>query len=205
MRFFHDLVLLDSRVAQPFVPAIVNSRRRSRFIALFALALTIAVPASFAGGKKKKAAAPSPTPAPLIETTGSILGITLNEPLEEAREKLAKYKLVDGSTTPESGEKEEEEQGERAVWRLAETDYQWIVAWADKEGKVVKISASVRPEKKKPFTEIGDLARAKMHNDSTALWIVQRPDGTSYRLVAKGPGGQAMTIYLYSLKTAPMN
>jgi hypothetical protein len=198
-------VLLDSRVAQPFVPAIVNYRSPSSFISVFALGLIIATPVSFAGNKKKKAAAPSPTPPPLIETTGSILGITLFEPLEEAREKLAKLKLVDGSATAESAEKEEEEQGERAVWRLAETDYQWIVAWADKEGKVVKISASVRPEKKKPFSEIGDLGRAKMHNESTALWIVTRPDGKSYRLVAKGPGEQAVTIYLYSLKAAPMN
>ena len=85
-------------------------------------------------------------------------------------------------------------------WRLAETEYQWIVAWADKEGKIVKISASVRPEKKKPFPEIGDLVRAKVHNESAALWIVQRPDGTSFRLVAKGPGEQALSIYLYSLQ-----
>ena len=205
MRFLHNLVLLDRRVAQPFVPAIVNYQRVSRLIALFALALTIAAPAAFAGSKKKKAAAPSPPPPPLIEITGSILGVTLFAPLEEAREKLAKYKLVDGSAAAESGEKEEEEQGERAVWRLAETDYQWIVAWADKEGKIVKISASIRPEKKKPFGEIGDLNRAKMHNESTALWIVTRPDGKSYRLVAKGPGEQAVTIYLYSLKAAPIN
>ncbi|MDP9003319.1 MAG: hypothetical protein M3N12_00855 [Verrucomicrobiota bacterium] len=184
----------------------MNYRRLYRFIALFTLALAITPPASFAGGKKKKSAAALPTPPPLIETTGSILGVTLFEPLEEAREKLAKYKLVDGSVTSESGEKEEEEeQSERAVWRLAETEYQWIVAWADKQGKVVKISASVRPEKKKPFAEIGDLGRAKMHNDSTALWIVQRPDGTSYRLVAKGPAGHAVTIYLYSLTAAPIN
>jgi hypothetical protein len=172
-----------------------------------ALAIALAS-TNFAAPTKKSTTKPrtSPTPPPpLIEVTGSILGVTLFAPLEEAREKLAKYKLVDGSAAAESGEKEEEAQGERAVWRLAETDYQWIVAWADKEGKVVKISASVRPEKKKPFSEIGDLARAKMHNESTALWIVQRPDGKSYRLVAKGPGEHAVTIYLYSLKAAPID
>ena len=160
--------------------------------------------AAFAGEKKKKEAAParSPTPA-LIEITGSILGVKLFAPLEEAREKLAQFKLVnDASAEPEEAERE---RGERVIWRLAETEYQWIVAWADKEGKIVKISASVRPEKKKPFAEIGDLSRAKMHNESAALWIVQRPDGSSYRLVAKGPSEHALTIYLYSLQVEELD
>ena len=111
---------------------------------------------------------------------------------------MAQFKLVkDAMAEPEEAERE---RGERTIWRLAETEYQWIVVWADKEGKIVKISASVRPEKKKPFAEIGDLARAKMHNDSEALWIVQRPNGSSYRLVAKGPAEHAVTIYMYSLQ-----
>ena len=158
-----------------------------------------AATASFAGDKKKKAATPSPSPVPaLIEITGSILGVKLFAPLAEAREKMAQFKLAqDATAEPEKGERDG---GERIIWRLAETEYQWIVGWADKEGKIVKISASVRPEKKKPFAEIGDLARAKMHDDSTALWIVQRPDGSSYRLVAKGPAQQAVTIYMYSLQ-----
>ena len=119
-------------------------------------------------------------------------------PLEEAREKLAHFKLIKDATA--EPEEEEREGGERFIWRLAETEYQWIVAWADKDGKIVKIRASVRPEKKKPFTEIGDLSRAKMHNESAALWIVQRPDGSSYRLVAKGPAEHALTIYMYGLR-----
>jgi hypothetical protein len=36
-----------------------------------------------------------------------------------------------------------------------------------------------------------------------AMWIVERPDGSIYRLVAKGPQGQAVTIYMYSLKNLP--
>ena len=64
----------------------------------------------------------------------------------------------------------------------------------------MKISASVRLEKKKPFREIGDLARAKVHNDSMAMWIVQHSDGSYYRVVAKGPAEEASSIYLYSLK-----
>lgn len=190
-----------ARVAQPFVPAIVIYRRSYRFVPSFALCVAIAA-AAFAGEKKKKAAAPSPSPA-LIEITGGILGVKLFAPLEEAREKLAHFKLVkDASAEPEEAERA---RGERVIWRLAETEYQWIVAWADKEGKIVKISASVRPEKKKPFAEIGDLARAKMHNESAALWIVQRPDGSSYRLVAKGLSEHALTIYLYSLQAEELD
>ena len=168
--------------------------------AVVSLGLALAWPA-FAAPKKKPSPEPraSATPKP-IEETGSILGVALFASLEEAREKMESFKLQDGAAT-KSAEKEEREAGERMIWRLAETEYLWIIAWANKEGKVVKISASVRPEKKKPFREIGDLGRAKMHNDSMAMWVAQRPDGTYYRIVAKGPGEQANSIYMYSLKT----
>jgi hypothetical protein len=168
--------------------------------------VTLALATSVVGAPKKKLpskpkASPTPSPAPapqLIEVTGTILGITIFASLEEAREKMKAFKLESEPT--ESAEKEEHEAGERMIWRLAETEFLWIVAWADKEGKVVKISASVRPEKKKPFREIGDLGRAKVHNDSMAMWIAQHPDGTHYRVVAKGPAEEATTIYMYSLK-----
>jgi hypothetical protein len=65
---------------------------------------------------------------------------------------------------------------------------------------IATAAPSLAGDKKKPFVEIGDLARAKMHNDSEALWIVQRPNGSSYRLVAKGPAEHAVTIYMYSLQ-----
>jgi hypothetical protein len=164
---------------------------------------TLALATSVVAAPKKKSASkptPSPTPAPQpIEVTGSILGVTLFASLEQAREKMKGFKL-ESKASPETSEKGEREAGERMIWRLAETEYLWIVAWADKDGKVVKISASVRPEKKKPFREVGDLARAKVHNDSMAMWIAQHPDGTYYRVVAKGPSEQASSIYLYSLK-----
>jgi hypothetical protein len=169
-------------------------------LAVVILVLALAWPA-FGAPKKKQSPkpTPSPTPAPLpIEVTGSILGVTLFASLEQAREKMKAFKLE--SEAAASSEKEEREAGERMIWRLAETEYLWIVAWADKEGKVVKISASVRPEKKKPFLEIGDPGRAKVHNDSMAMWVARHPDGTYYRVVAKGPAEQASSIYLYSLK-----
>ena len=168
-----------------------------RFAAI-ALAFAAATPA-FAAPKKKGAPTPKPTATPgLIEETGSILDVKLFGSIDEAREKMAHLK-IDKDATPAVAEKWKRG-GSRIVWRLAETDYVWIVAWADKEGKVQRISASVRPEKKKPFKEIGDLSRAEGHNESMALWNVQRPDRSSYRLIAKGPNEQAVTIYMYSLK-----
>jgi hypothetical protein len=168
-----------------------------RFVAV-ALALAVTAPA-FAAPKKKQSAKPKPTATPaLIEQTASILGVKLFGSIEEAREKLAHLK-IDKEATPAVLEKGKRG-GSRIVWRLAETEYLWIVAWADKEGKVEKISASVRAEKKKPFKEIGDLGRAKVHTETMAMWLVERPDGSNYRLVAKGPGEEAVTIYMYSLK-----
>jgi hypothetical protein len=179
------------------------TRGSPRLARVLASIVTLALAASVAAAPKKKSAlkpTASPTPAPQpIEVTGNILGVTLFASLEQAREKMEAFKL-EKETEKGSPEKGEREAGERMVWRLAETEYLWIVAWADKEGKVVKISASLRPEKKKPFREIGDLARAKVHNDSMAMWIAQHPDGTYYRVVAKGPAEQASSVYLYSLK-----
>jgi hypothetical protein len=164
--------------------------------------VTLALATSVVAAQKKPPRGkptPSPTPAAkLIEATGSILGVTIFAPLERAREEMKRFKR-ENEAPAESAEKEEREAGERIIWRLAETEYLWIVAWANKEGQVVKISASVRPEKKKPFREIGDLARAKVHNDSMAMWVVQHPDGTYYRVVAKGPAEQASSIYMCSL------
>ncbi len=188
---------------QRFVPAIVIYRRFVLIPLVFALAIA---QAAFAGSKKKPAPTPktTATPPPLIEVTGSILGVSLFASLEEAREKMEAFKMEKEAAVDTSG-KEEHEAGERIIWRLAETEYLWIVAWTDKEGKVVKISASVRPEKKKPFREIGDLARAKVHNDTMAMWVGQHPAGTYYRVLAKGPAEQASSIYLYSLNAAAID
>jgi hypothetical protein len=182
-------------------------RRRFVFIHCPVLIFALVASVAFGGSKKKPSATPRPTatPPPMIEVTGSILGVALFASLEEAREKMEAFKLEEGTAPAESSEKDEREAGERLIWRLAETEYLWIVAWADKEGKVVKISASVRPGKKKPFREIGDLARAKAHDDSMAMWIARHADGTYYRVVAKGPNEQARSIYLYSLKPEPIN
>jgi hypothetical protein len=179
----------------------IVTRKRLQLLGRFAaIALSFAVATPiFAAPKKNPSSTPKPTATPgLIEETGTILDVKLFGSIEEAREKMAHLE-IDKDATPAALEKWKRG-GSRIAWRLAETEYLWIVAWADSEGKIERISASVRPEQKKPFKEIGDLSRAKVHNESMAMWIVERPDGSNYRLVAKGPKGQAVTIYMYSLK-----
>ena len=167
-------------------------------LAAVALAFAMAAPV-FGAPKKKGSSQPKPAATPgLIEETARILDVQLFGSIDEAREKMAHLK-IDKDATPAVAEKWKRG-GSRIAWRLAETDYVWIVAWADKDGKVERISASVRPEQKKPFKEIGDLSRAQGHNESMAIWNVQRPDGSSYRLIAKGVNEQAVTIYMYHLK-----
>ena len=96
------------------------------------LSLAFVVPV-FAAEKKKPAAkakssaSTSPTPtAELIEVTGRILGVTLFASLEEAREKMERYKLEQTPGAGDAENQEEKEAGERVIWRLAETEYQWI-------------------------------------------------------------------------------
>jgi hypothetical protein len=141
------------------------------------------------GHEKKHIEGPS-----TIEASGKILGVAIGCTLEEAHEKL------DALRDPTSGELREKEanegEGEKAYWRLVGTDYSWIMAWANKEGRLVQLSASVRPEKPKPFEEIGDLANASTNLDSAAKWHVSRPDNLSYHLVARGPNRRANNIYM---------
>jgi hypothetical protein len=70
------------------------------------------------------------------------------------------------------------------------------MVWSNKEGRIVQISASVRPEKPKPFEEVGDLSKASTNLDAVAIWNVTRPDKLSYRLMARGPNRRATNIYI---------
>jgi hypothetical protein len=79
------------------------------------------------------------------------------------------------------------------------TEFQWIIAWANKTGRIFKLSSSLRPDQQKPFSEIGDLSQATGGDNATAVWDVPRPDGWSYRVVAKGPDRRANVIYLYAV------
>jgi len=67
---------------------------------------------------------------------------------------------------------------------------------------VVWVSGFVRPGREIPFAKLGDLTRAAGKSDAQVAWSVPTSTG-AYRLVAKGLGGRASVVYMFSL-TAPV-
>jgi hypothetical protein len=135
------------------------------------------------------------TPTPTVEPSNEILGIGIGSTLEEAHQKLDPLRDPSSAIFRDK-EANEGDGGEKAYWRLVGTEYSWIMVWANKERRLVQISASVRPEKLKPFAEVGDLSKATVSLESVAKWNVLRPNNRSYQLVAKGPNRHANNIYM---------
>lgn len=136
-----------------------------------------------------------------IAENGKILGISLEMKVEEAHKKLDPLRIP-GSEFREKGARREEK---RELWRFKETEFQWLMAWTNDEGRIMRISASLRPESPKPFDQIGDLKSATSHNDSRAIWNVTREKGEGFRLVAKGKEQRAQIIYILSLTEEERN
>ncbi|HEX8679112.1 MAG TPA: hypothetical protein VF683_04095 [Chthoniobacterales bacterium] len=136
-----------------------------------------------------------PAPAPeTIESSGRILGLAIGDPIDSAREKLDPLR-VPAVYTPDL----KETSGRRILWRLRETEYDWIMAWA-KEGKITRIRAVYRADRRKPFREIGNLASAASATADAVKWNLSRPGGPRYRLIAQGAEQQAQTVYMFSLE-----
>ena len=137
-------------------------------------------------------ASPSPTPekqpaAETIESSGEILGVRIGMTMKEVREKLNPLR------DPAAPRDEREKFGTRAYWKLLETEYDWIMAWANREGKITRIRAVLRPESPKPFSEIGDLSRAVTNAPHAAAWNASR-DHIHFRITAFGNEGRAVRI-----------
>jgi hypothetical protein len=171
-----------------------------------AAAVAIAAIASAACACNRDAVAnlSSPTPAEqnggrlasseTIEVSGLILGIGIGTPITEAREKL------DPLRAPGDHEPDRKEQaGTRIYWKLAGTEYDWIIVWANKAGQITRVRATPRPEKLKPFAEVGDLSRAAAIQPQQAIWNVERPNALSYRLIAQGNDRLAKSVYMFAL------
>jgi hypothetical protein len=126
-------------------------------------------------------------PAETIESSGEILGLRIGMTMKEAREKLKALR------DPAAPRDEREKFGTRAYWKLLETDYDWIMAWANREGKITRLRAVFRPDQLKPFSEIGDLSRAVTNAPHAAAWNAAR-DHISYRITAFGKDGRAVRI-----------
>ncbi|HSH39509.1 MAG TPA: hypothetical protein VK993_12060 [Chthoniobacterales bacterium] len=130
----------------------------------------------------------SPTPEPPITVSGEILGITIGMPMKEARDRLKPLReKVAGALD------QKEKLGQRTYWKLVGTEYDWVMAWANREGKITKIRAVLRQDQLKPFDQIGDVAKAVSSGPTTAVWDVFRESG-SFRLTALGADGRAVRI-----------
>ena len=143
--------------------------------------------------KGSKAANSAPVSA-TVESTGQILGVGIGCALQQAHEKLDPLR---DPFSMELREKEAgEDSGEKAYWRLKGTEYSWIMVWTNKQGQVVQLSAAIRPEKAKPFTEIGNLSKAAVNLENAARWNARAAGDINYQLVAKGPNRTANNIYM---------
>ncbi|CAA9235455.1 MAG: hypothetical protein AVDCRST_MAG42-1801 [uncultured Chthoniobacterales bacterium] len=145
------------------------------------------------GASKDQQRQPAGPAAGTVQSSGRILGVAIGDTLESTREQLDPLRAP-GSYPPD----EKELQGRRIYWKLAGTDYDWIMAWADKQGKVTRVRAMFRAEHQKPFAEIGDLAAAITADAQTVRWNLKTESGAPYRLVAQGTDQKAISVYMFS-------
>ena len=121
---------------------------------------------------------------------GLVNGIGIGTSLEDARSILGRIGTGGGRDTRDGGRKE--------AWTLKESDFASIAFKSNGAGRIVWISAFVRPGKEVEFTTFGDPAKATSWSKSQAIWNVGNARG-GYRLVAKGMEGRANVVYLLSL------
>lgn len=129
-----------------------------------------------------------------VESSGLILGIGIGMQMSEARATLDPLRQA---TDHEPDGKEQA--GTRIYWKLDGTEYDWIMAWANKAGQITRVRANPRPDKPKPFAEVGDLSRAAAVQPQQAMWNVERAGGLSYRLIAQGDDRLAKSVYMFAL------
>lgn len=129
-----------------------------------------------------------------IERSGKIAGIAIGMPMSEVRAKLDPLRAPQAPYEPDVKEKT----GRRIYWKLQETEYDWLMAWANEGGNVTRVRAVFRPEHRKRFEEIGDLTRAITASPSMVRWNLHTPNGAAYRLTAQGSEQLATSVYMFS-------
>lgn len=120
----------------------------------------------------------------------SLGGIGIGTSLEDARSILNRIGTGGGRDTRDGGRKE--------AWTLKETEFATIAFKSNAAGRIVWLSAFVRPGKEVEFTKFGEPAKATSWSESQAIWNVGSVRG-GYRLVAKGMEGRANVVYLLAL------
>jgi hypothetical protein len=151
------------------------------------LTLLLLVTNAFAQKTTPPAAAQKTTSPVVVETLD---GIGIGSSIDDVRSRLAQIGTGGGRDTRDGGRKE--------AWTLKETDYASLAFKTNKAGKVVWVSAFVRPGREILFTKLGDPAKATTLTQAQAIWNVNS-SGSGYRLVAKGAEGKASVVYLLSL------
>jgi hypothetical protein len=129
----------------------------------------------------------TPTAPTVLE---KLEGIGIGTPVAEAQSKLKQIGTGGGRDTRDGGRKE--------AWTLRETDFASLAFKSNKAGRIVWVSAFVRPGRELSFAKLGDPAKATTFTNSQAIWNVGSASG-GYRLVAKGAEGKASVVYLLSL------
>ena len=127
------------------------------------------------------------TAEPKIAESGELLGVGIGMTMREARAKL------DPLRDPAAPRDEKEKYGSRAYWKLRETEFDWIMVWANRDKKIVRIRAVLRPDNQKPFSEIGELAKANPNGPNAAAWNLTAPAGP-VRVSALGGEGKAARL-----------
>lgn len=117
-------------------------------------------------------------------------GIGIGTSLQKAQAVLTRIGTGSGRNTREGGRKE--------AWTLKESDFASLAFKSNGKGKVVWISAFVRPGREIAFENFGDQSKATMLSKSEVIWNVGSAQG-GYRLVVKGDNGKASVVYLLSL------
>lgn len=90
------------------------------------------------------------------------------------------------------------------VWMLKGTPYEKVAFATGEDDKILWVTGFARPGQGVPFARLGNLARAAASSQTFAVWNVISPSG-SYREIARGRDGKALTVTLLPLKSANPN
>jgi hypothetical protein len=149
-----------------------------------------------------------------VKVLSSVLGVHLDMSVKEAHAKLDR---LSDSAHPPKEEAEEEESGGSAdvkkekeseaeniprkiLWQLKGTDYSAIFVKSGEKGRLIYIQALLRPGKEIPFTKLGELKKAPIHDSRTVAWDVLRPKQPLFRVVGNGNDEKASAITIFIVK-----
>lgn len=123
-----------------------------------------------------------------------MLGVGIGMQMSEARAKLDPLR-EQVEVVPDAKERE----NKRIYWKLKETEYEWLIGWANSKGVVTRLRARLREGNEMPFSKIGDLSRAVSSTPEQAMWNVTSDTRPAFRLVAQGKDHRAVTFYMFAL------